>query len=385
MTTHEHLDELAKSFALKTLPDSEVELEGDIPFADIEPLQERALKHFAEEVELPGFRKGHVPLEMVKKRVGDIAIMEEAVEFFMRDFYPALITVREVEAIGRPEIRITKLAPGNPIGIIIKTAVYPTIELPKGWQTIHESIPQEDAPVVTDTEIDDALTSIRRAHAKANPATAAAAEEADSSPAASPITDVPAADTLPPLDDDFARSLGPFADLADLKDKMRQNLTMEKEQKARDTRRGKVIEALLAKADFSVPSIFVDSELEKILGQMGEDVKRYGMTMEDYLKRINKTEDDVRRELRDQATKRARLQLVLNKIAGEEKIEPDQAAVDEEMKHALEHFPEARPDLLKIHIETIIRNDKVLQMLEGKEVEKAKAPNHHDHEGHDHA
>ena len=372
MTTHEHLDELAKSFALKTLPDSEVELEGDIPFADIEPLQERALKHFAEEVELPGFRKGHVPLEMVKKRVGDIAIMEEAVEFFMRDFYPALVTVREVEAIGRPEIRITKLAPGNPIGIIIKTAVYPTIELPKGWQTIHESIPQEDAPVVTDTEIDDALTSIRRAQAKSTDPEASAQSEVKE-------------ENLPALDDEFARALGPFTDLADLKDKMRQNLTMEKEQKARDTRRGQVIEALLAKADFSVPSIFVDSELEKILGQMNEDVKRYGMSMEDYLKRINKTEDDVRRELRDQATKRARLQLVLNKIAGQEKIEPDQAAVDEEMKHALEHFPEARPDLLKVHIETIIRNDKVLQMLEGKEIEKSKAPDHHDHEGHDHS
>ena len=167
MTKEAHLDELAKSFALKTLPDSEVELEGDIPFADIEPFQERALKHFAEEVELPGFRKGHVPLDMVKKRVGDIAIMEEAVEFFMRDFYPTLVTVREVEAIGRPEIRITKLAPGNPIGIVIKTAVYPTIELPKEWKTLHDSIPQEDASVVTDTEIDDALTSIRRAHAKA--------------------------------------------------------------------------------------------------------------------------------------------------------------------------------------------------------------------------
>ena len=370
MTKEAHLDELAKSFALKALPDSEVELEGDIPFADIEPLKDRALKHFAQEVELPGFRKGHVPLDMVKKRVGDIAIMEEAVELFMRDFYPALVTVREVEAIGRPEIRITKLAPGNPIGIVIKTAVYPTIELPKGWQTLHESIPQEDAPVVTDTEIDDALTSIRRAHAK----------EADSSPAASPITDVPATDTLPPLDDEFARALGPFADLTDLTDKMRQNLLMEKEQKARDTRRGKIIEALLSKADFSVPSIFVDSELEKILGQMGEDVKRYGMTMEEYLKRINKTEADVRSELRDQATKRARLQLVLNKIAGQEKIGADQAAVDEEMKHALEHFPEARPDLLKIHIETIIRNDKVLQMLEGKELEKSKAPDHHNHE-----
>ncbi len=353
MTDTAHLDDIARTFVLTSVPESEVELVGEIPFADVEPLQAEALKHFAEDIEMPGFRKGHVPLDLVRKRVGDIAILEEAVEHFMRDFYPALITVHNIDAIGRPNIRITKLAPGNPVGIIVQTAVYPEITLPDGWREHATTVPLDDAPaVVEDSEVDNALESIRRAKAKSTDTTS------------TPQSEVKEED-LPALDDAFAQSLGPFADVADLKAKMRENLLQEKTQAAKDKRRGKIIDSLLEKISIAIPSVFVDSELEKIIAQMHDDVTRYAMTFDDYLKRINKTEADVRNELRDQARKRAKLQLVLNKVAADEKIEADKEAVDEEMKHALEHFPEARPDLLRIHIETIMRNEKVLKLLEG--------------------
>jgi pentose-5-phosphate-3-epimerase len=57
----------------------------------------------------------------------------------------------------------------------------------------------------------------------------------------------------------------------------------------------------------------------------------------------------------------------INKIAEEEKIEPDTALVEQEIKHALEHFPDAKLDLLRIHVETVLRNEKTLQLLEGSE------------------
>ncbi len=368
MTESKHLDTIASTFEVRHVPESEVELVGEIPFTDIEPHQEHALKHFQKELELPGFRKGHVPLDMVKKRVGEIAVLEEAVEHFMRDFYPALLTTHNIDAIGRPDVRITKLAPGNPVGITIHTAVYPEVILPEGWKTHAETVPLDDAPaVVEDHEVDNALESVRRAHTKA--AAKSAQEivtESDSATTSNTIvTDIPAEDTLPPLDDAFAQSLGPFADLADLKQKMRENLLQEKTKNVKDKRRGKIIDSLLEKVQLSVPAVFVDSELEKIVAQMNDDVTRYGMTFEEYLKRINKTQEQLREELREQARKRAKLQLVLNKIAADEKIEANKPEVDEEMKHALDHFPEARPDLLRIHIETVMRNEKVLKLLEG--------------------
>ena len=370
-TKEERLASLAATFTQKKLPESEVELSGEIPFEDIEPLQAQALKHFAEELELPGFRKGHVPPEMVKQKVGEIELLEEAVELFMRDFYGPLITSRNIDAVGRPNISITKLAPGNPVGLTIRTAIYPTVPLPKEWKKLGDGVEIETVPDVLDAELDEALTSIRRARYKAEAATPAGAVhletagDAASAPDRSSVTEVPPEENLPPLDDEFAKSLGAFADLADLKQKLRDNMKQEKEQKAKESRRGKIIEMLLEKVSLAIPNIFVESELDKIIGQMKEDVARFGMTFEGYLEQVEKSEDDVRLEMREQAQKRAKLQLVLNKIAEEEKIEADSQAVATELKHALEHFPEARPDLVQIHIETVLRNEKVLQLLEG--------------------
>lgn len=116
----------------------------------------------------------------------------------------------------------------------------------------------------------------------------------------------------------------------------------------------------------AVPNIFIESELDKIMSQMQEDIARMGLQFEDYLKHASKTEEGVRNEFRDQAAKRAKLQLTLNKIAQVEKIEPQKELVDEEMKHAIAHFPDANPELLRVHIESVMRNELVLKILEGE-------------------
>lgn len=363
---------LAKSFTKKELPESEVELTGEIPADVIAPYREKALTLLAGEIEMPGFRKGHVPADIALKKVGEIAVLEEAVELFMRDFYVELVQLHATDAVGRPDIRITKLAPGNPVGVVVHTSVYPSIELPKDWKKVGEGIEIETVPDILDAEIEEALTSIRRAHAKAQPQETAVAD-AEAEPAATSPEGAEAAaqaqklaepENLPELNDEFAKSLGNFEGVEDLKQKLRENMKQEKEQKARESRRGKIIEALLEKTTLEVPAIFIESELGKIISQLREDTQRFGLSFEDYLQRVNKTEEQVREEFRDQAKKRAKLQLTLNKVAEEEKLEADADKVEEELKHALEHFPDARPELVRIHIETVLRNEKVLQLLE---------------------
>ena len=115
------------------------------------------------------------------------------------------------------------------------------------------------------------------------------------------------------------------------------------------------------------------------MSQMQEDVARFGMTFDDYLKQSSKTEEGVRNDFREQAAKRAKLQLTLNKIASDEKIEADKEEADAEMKHAIEHFPDANMALLRIHIETVLRNEKTLQLLEGNPNPKNE-PTKHNHE-----
>ena len=313
---------------------------GEVPYSAVEPYRAQALHHIAEHLELPGFRPGKVPADMALKKVGELAVLEEAVELFVKDFYIELIEAHKVEAVGRPDIRVTKLAAGNPVGLTVRATVYPEVILPKNWKQLYEKIPLEPALPASDEEVAKTLEDLRQSRKKD--------------------------EIAPELSDEFAKSVGAFDNLEHLKTQIHKGIGEEKSRKARDARRGKIIEALLQKSTLSVPRIFIESELEKIMSQMREDIARMGMKFEDYLKHSNKTEDGVRNEFREQARKRAQLQLLLNKIAQEEKLEADETAVAAEIKHAMEHFPDANPELVKIHIETVLKNELALKLLEGE-------------------
>jgi trigger factor len=157
--------DIAKLFKRKELPDSEVELSGDIPYATVEPYKAKALVHMAEHLNLPGFRPGKVPAEMVLKNVGEIAVLEEAVELFMKDFYIELIGEHKVDPVGRPNIAITKLAPQNPVGLTVRVSVYPTIEAPNGWEKLQEQIALEEAEPATVEEVEKTITDLQKSRA----------------------------------------------------------------------------------------------------------------------------------------------------------------------------------------------------------------------------
>ncbi len=357
METSGRFAAIAKTFTVTSLPESEVELSGDVPYEAVREYHGHALAHIAEHLELPGFRPGHVPADVALKKIGELAVLEEAVELFVKDFYPELVMEHKVDAVGRPDIRVTKLAPENPVGLTVRATIYPQVTVPSEWKQLHEKVPAETPLPATDEEVDKTLEDLRQSRAKKSDLLDAEGK--------------PLPPTLPELNDEFAKSLGAFEGVEDLKAQIRKGITEEKVRQARDVRRGKLIEALLEQVTLSVPRIFVESELEKIMSQMREDVQRFGMTLEDYFKQTNKTEESVRADFKDQATKRAKLQLVLNKIAQDEKVEADPSAVELEVKHAIEHFPDANPELVKIHVETVLRNEAVLKLLEGVEKEVA--------------
>jgi FKBP-type peptidyl-prolyl cis-trans isomerase (trigger factor) len=331
--------ELAKQFAKKELPESELEFSGEVPAADIDVYKEQALAHIAEHMELPGFRPGKVPKDMALKKAGELPVLEEAVELFVKDFYPEFIEAQKVDPVGRPDIRITKLAPGNPVALTIRVTLYPEVTLPKDWKKLAGKIALEPSAPATGEEVAKTLEDLRQSRKNG--------------------------EVVPELNDEFAKSIGAFDSLEHLKEQITKGITEEKARSARDARRGKLIERLLEGTKVAVPRLFIESELEKILAQMREDVTKFGMSFDDYLKRVAKTEEAIRNEFREQAKKRAKLQLTLNKIAADEKIEADPTAIGAELKHALEHFPDANPELVKVHIETVLRNEAALKLLEG--------------------
>lgn len=327
---------------------------GEVPFDAVAAYRDEALTHLSEHLELPGFRKGRVPADIALKKIGALPVLEEAVELFIRDFYPELVVNKKLDVVGRPAVQVIKLAEHNPVGLVIRTAVYPEVQVPGNWKDIASGVVKEEPKEATDEEVSQTLESLRINRK-------AAADLPSKGEANTP---------LPELNDEFAKSLGAFTDLEDLKAQIKKGIGEEKIRTAKEKRRATILDALLEKTQVAIPAVFVESELEKIMAQLKDDISRMGMQFSDYLTRSGKSEDEVRNEFREQAGKRAKLQLLLNKLAETEKIEVDQEAADQEMKHALEHFPDADLERLRIHIETILRNEKTLRMLEGDTAKK---------------
>jgi FKBP-type peptidyl-prolyl cis-trans isomerase (trigger factor) len=97
--------------------------------------------------------------------------------------------------------------------------------------------------------------------------------------------------------------------------------------------------------------------------QLEDDILRMGGNIPEYLKHIKKTMEDLKKDWEPDATKRAKLQLILNKIASEEKIFVPEMKVEEEVKHILDHYKEADPTQARIYVETVLTNEKVFQFL----------------------
>jgi trigger factor len=116
--------------------------------------------------------------------------------------------------------------------------------------------------------------------------------------------------------------------------------------------------------DVVVPEILVESELRQMLEQMKADIARMGLKFEDYLKHLAKTEEDLKKEWRKDALKRAKLDLAVAHIAKTEKISPDAEKIELEVKHAKEHYKEISEDRARGYFAHVFLNQAVFEFLE---------------------
>ncbi|HEU0085655.1 MAG TPA: trigger factor [Candidatus Paceibacterota bacterium] len=377
---------------INKLPKSEIEIEGELPAETVEAYFPKALAAIGANIEMDGFRKGKVPENILLAKIGEMGVLEEVAEMALGENYPKILEENKIDAIGRPEIAITKLARNNPLGFKIKTAVLPEMTLPDYKNIAKEVVVESTAAradiTVTDEEIENTIIDIRKsrapkikmaesaeiakegedAPAKGGDADTAAPEQStDADVAATEGTKKALAEaSLPEWNDEFVRSLGPFADIADFTTKLKENLKLEKENQAKEKMRITIIEKIIDATKADLPEILIESEIEKIIYRMESDITAMGLKMEDYLNHLKKTKEDLRKDFRKDAEKKAMLSLVLHKISQEEKLEADQELVAKEVAHILEHYKDADPERARMHAENVLTNERVFQFLEGQ-------------------
>ena len=309
---------------IKKLPKSEVEIGGEIAASLLSEARKKAIKKFSEKLDLPGFRKGHVPENIVLEKISEREILEEAANILLNEFYPKIILDEKLDAIGRPKVSITKLVLGNPLEFTVITAVLPEFELPeyRNIATKAASAPKEEA-TASQGEIDNVVAEIEKNKMKHN-----------------------------------------FQDPNELRAKIKENIIAEKKFREVEKKRVAMIDAILEKTDIELPEILIESEIEKSIAQMKDEITRAGLKIEDYLKEVKKTEEEIRKDLRLGSEKRAKIQLLFNKIAIAEKLEPNKEILEHEVKHILEHYPEAKEENARIYVATQLLNQEVLKLLE---------------------
>lgn len=117
------------------LTPTRVKLTVEVPFDELKPAVEAATKKIADQVQIPGFRKGKVPSKLVEQRFGRPPIMQEAVNDALPDFYQQAAAEAELKPVGRPEVEVTEIPglDGSEEGNLLFTVeqdVRPEIELP---------------------------------------------------------------------------------------------------------------------------------------------------------------------------------------------------------------------------------------------------------------
>jgi FKBP-type peptidyl-prolyl cis-trans isomerase (trigger factor) len=340
---------------VKSLEHSQVEISSSIPADHFKTFRAQALKNINEEVTIDGFRKGKVPDAILVAKVGEMTILEEMAQLAIADIYPSLVIEEKIDVIGRPEIQITKIADGDELGFKVVTAVLPEVKL-GDYKKIAKETKSDEKIEVTEKDVDDALLNIRKSrvdhsgHSHEN----LSHEEHDK------LVD----SSLPELTDDFAKSLGDFKDVTDLKAKVKVMLADEKKERARDKKRVAISDKLIETSTIDLPEVLITTELRRIEAQFEDDIARMGVKIDDYLKHAKKTIDELRKEWRPHAEKKAKLQLILNKIASDEKIEVNPKEIEEEVKHIVTHYADADKERAAIYAETVLTNEKVFKMLE---------------------
>lgn len=351
--------------------------------AELNIIKQQTLKSFQGRVSVPGFRKGHVPPAVIEKNVDSSALQSEFLEEAIEQLYPQAIYDQKLRPVERPKLSISKFVPFTNLEFVatvsvvsdIKIADYKKLKLKKPViklsekevNEVLESVRKQLAEKVdVDRAVkvgDEAYIDFSGVDEKGKPINGA---DGSNYPLAigsnqfipgfeDNIVGMKAGDEktfelkfpkdygvkalaskkvvftvnlikvqevkLPALDDDLAVKTGQFKTLQDLKDDIRKQAGLEKQQQSDRQYESDLIKKITDDSSLEIPDVMIDSEVDRIVQQEKQNAMYRGQTWQEYLEANDSDEDKLRSEVRSGATERVKASLVLAEIAEIEKLD----------------------------------------------------------------
>lgn len=417
---------------VKYLSDTRVLVTVSLGKPELEAAEQVALKKLSKTTKVPGFRKGHVPLDMVAKHADPNLLGQEVLENALSRAVAESFMSNKLQALERPQVDVKKFVPGDLLEFTAEADVLPTIILGdyKKLKATQTKIKIEQ------TDIDEVIERIRKGLADKQE-TKDPAENGDEvvidfigkkddvafeggTGSEHPLVlgsnsfipgfeeqlvgrkvgdkvDVPLSfpaeyhakdlagqavvfevtikkvnkTTLPELSDELAAKAGPFTSVDDLTNDITRELTAQKEREANDTLKDELVKQLVAKSKVAVPAILREDQISSLEQDLTQNLMYQGLSLEQYFKDKGYAdrEEWVKAEAEEAADNRIKAGLVLAELSKELKIE---ASADELADHINKYKTQYanNPDMAKRFDEPEIQREVANRLITEKTVDE---------------
>jgi trigger factor len=362
---------------VERVDDTTVKLAVTVERPRVKQALDEAARHLAEEVKIPGFRKGKAPRKVLESRLGKGAVVQHAVQDALPQFYAEAVREQDLEPVGQPEFEVDTFEEGVEASFTATVEVRPEFESPAVDGVLVEHPEWE----VTDDEVEAELDQLRERFAEAETVARPirvgdlAVLTISGTYHGQPVDDASMDDQLyqvgdpeetgqkldrellgtsaggivkftdmfdgeddrelnftvivkdvktlklPDADDDFAITASEFDTIEELRADLRGQLAAAKLDLARSALRGRAIETVSELVDVPLPRTLVDQEVQFQLARLARDAERRQIPFDRYLQAAGTTFEELQEQLRENARKTVRAQLVVDRIGRDAGIE----------------------------------------------------------------
>ena len=414
----------------KTDKTNEVKLTFTVEAEKFDEGMKKVYAKTAKYFSIPGFRKGKAPMSLIEKTYGASIFYEDTFNEIVPEIYEDELKANNIDAVSRPEIEITQMEKGKDLiftAVVqtkpeVKLGKYKGIELEKSDVSVMaadvkkelERMAEKNSRLVTvedravknkdiavidfegfvdgvafeggkaekhELEIgsktfipgfEDQVIGMKINEEKdinvKFPEEYFSKELAGKDATFKVKLHEIKVKELPTIDDEFAKDVSEFDTLKELKASIKEKLVEEKKNQAKYQLEESAIKAVSENTTIDIPSGMIETEIDNILKEIDGRLAYQGLNLEQYLKMLNKSEDDMRKEYESQAAESVKTRLVLEAIVKAEKIEATDAEIEEKIKEMAANYGKKEEELLnnenlKDYLKNNITTEKAIQFI----------------------
>ncbi len=414
----------------KTEKNNELKIDFEIEAEKFENAIQTVFNKNAKYFNIPGFRKGKAPFHIVEKQYGVQIFYEDAFNELVPEIYEQALKENNIEAVSKPEIEISQMEKGKDLKFSatvqtkpeVKLGKYKGIEIKKVEYNVSENdiehelehMAEHNSRLVTvndrPVKEQDVVVIDFEGFVDGKPFDGGKAENHELTIGSKTFIpgfeeqivgmkideekdinvkfpdeyfskDLAGKDAtfkvklheikvkeLPKIDDEFAKDTSEFDTLSDLKNNIKERLEKQNKEREKSETENAAVDVLCENTEIDIPSGMIETEIDNAVEEVRGRLSYQGMKLEDYLKIINKTMDEFRKEYEEQAKKSVKVRLIIEAISKDADIKVDEKEIEDKIKEMAEKYGRKEDELLnnenlKKYLEENLKAEKTVDYV----------------------